>query len=46
MDRVEDLIRDALIAARLVGASRVDFDAAVERVKEDSLAWAALPETR
>ena len=46
MDRVEDLIRDALLAAKLVGGSKVDFDAAVERVKADSLAWAALPETR
>jgi hypothetical protein len=45
MDRVEDAIRDALLAAKLAGMSKVDFDWAVERVKADSLSWAAMKET-
>ena len=42
MDRVEDAIRDALLAAKLAGMSKVDFDWAVERVKADSYSWAAM----
>jgi hypothetical protein len=45
MDIVEDAIRDALIAAKLVGMSKVDFDWAVERVKADSYSWAAMQDT-
>jgi len=45
MDIVEDSIRDALLAAKRVGMSKVDFDWAVERVKADSLSWEAMKET-
>ena len=44
--RVEDLIRDALIAAKRMGMGRVDFDLAVERVKADSLAWDAMQDSK
>ena len=42
--RAEDLIRDALIAAKRMEMSRADFDLAVERVKADSLSWEAMQE--
>lgn len=42
---VENLIRDALIAANQMGMGKVDFDWAVERVKADSLSWEAMKET-
>ena len=43
---VENLIRDALIAAKRVGKSKVDFDWTVECVKEDSFSWKKMPDKR
>ena len=42
--KVEDLIREALIHAAEVGHSKVDFDASVERMKENTPEWEALRE--
>lgn len=42
MDKIEEAIRDAIIAARKQGMSTVEFDAEIERIKADSLAWAAM----
>jgi hypothetical protein len=43
---VENLIRDALIAAKRVGMSKVDFDWAVACVKADSFSWEKMPDKR
>ena len=45
MNRVEELIREALLTARRAGISKIDFDWAIERIKAESQSWEAMKES-
>jgi len=45
MKHIQGLITDALIAARKIGMSKEEFDAAVTAAKADSMSWVVMPAT-